>query len=64
MRALKILGAVAALVASAWLFRIVLHGYTHHGLLDVFHGAVATTSAFGGVFLLRHAFSRRNRRQA
>ena len=59
MRALKVIAAVAALVASVLLFRIVLHGYAHHGYLDVFHGGVASGSALLGVFLMRRTFPKR-----
>jgi hypothetical protein len=47
--------AVAALVASVFLFRIVLHGYTDHGHLDVFHLVVALTTAVGGLLMLIRA---------
>jgi hypothetical protein len=50
MKAVPTVGATLALVASIFVLRIVLHGYTHHGYLDVFHLVVGVASvmlAFG-----------------
>jgi len=55
MRILRLIGAVAALVTSFWIGRIVLHGYTHHAHLDVFHLVVALIAGLGGLVLLRRA---------
>jgi hypothetical protein len=50
---LRLIGAVAALVTSFLVGKIVLHGYTHHGHLDMFHLVVALLSGLGGLALLR-----------
>ena len=55
MKALLWLCAVAAIIASVLLSRIVLHGYTDHGHLDTFHLFVAIVSAMGGMVLMRRA---------
>jgi hypothetical protein len=52
MKQLLLLGAALTFVASVFLMRIVLHGYTQHGHLDVFHLVVAIAAAFAGVLLL------------
>ncbi len=49
---LRVVGAVAALITSVILGRIVLHSYTDHGHLDVFHLVVALVAAVGGLALL------------
>jgi hypothetical protein len=59
MRGLQVLGGVLALVASILLVRIVLHGYTDHGHLDVFHLLVAIGSALVGLFFVWRAFPSR-----
>ena len=59
MRALQAVGAVLALLATIWLLRIVVHGFTDHGHLDVFHLAVAIGSALVGLLFLRRAFLNR-----
>jgi hypothetical protein len=56
MRGVQLLGALLAIVASVLLLRIVLHGYTDHGHLDVFHLFVAMGAACAGVLLVRRAF--------
>ena len=56
MKALPTIGALLAVVASVLLLRIVIHGYTGHGHLDVFHLAVAIASALAGLLLARRAF--------
>ena len=58
MRAIQFLGALAALVVSVYVSRIVLHGLTDHGHLDVFHLVVASTLAAGGLLLLHRAVRR------
>ena len=56
MRAVvRVIGAVAALITSVLLGHIVLHSYTDHGHLDVFHLVVALVAAIGGLALLGRA---------
>lgn len=59
MRPLPAVGALLALVASVLLLRIVLHGYTDHGHLDVFHLLVGIGSAVAGLLLARRSLPRR-----
>ncbi len=42
---------VLALAGSAFAGRIVFHGWTHHGTLDVFHLVVALATGAGAVML-------------
>jgi hypothetical protein len=54
MKAILAAGAVLALIASLFVLRIVLHGYTHHSRIDYFHLAVGVVSAgLATVFALR-----------
>jgi hypothetical protein len=53
MRALRLIGAVAALVTSVVVGRMVLHAFTEHGHLDLFHLVVAAVAGVGGLVLLR-----------
>lgn len=55
MRAVEFLGAMAALIVSVFVGRIVLHGLTDHGHLDVFHLVVAAAAAIAGFLLLYRA---------
>ena len=55
MKALPAVGAVLALVVSVFLLRIVVHGYTHHDHLDVFHLVVGIGSAVAGLLLMRRS---------
>lgn len=59
MRPVLAAGAALAIAASIFLLRIVLHAYTDHGHLDVFHLIVAIGSASIGVLLLLRVFRRR-----
>ncbi|HEX2168028.1 MAG TPA: hypothetical protein VHG09_12415 [Longimicrobiales bacterium] len=59
MRLLLSGGAALTIVASIFLLRIVVHGYTDHGHLDVFHLIIAVAAASIGVLLLLRAFRRR-----
>jgi hypothetical protein len=59
MKGILLAGAALALLASVYVMRIVVHGYTHHGNLDVFHLFVAIVSTSAGLFFLRRAFRRR-----
>lgn len=59
MRGLQSLGGVLAVIASIWLLRIVLHAYTDHGHVDVFHLVVGIGSAVVGVILVRRSLVRR-----
>lgn len=52
MRLLLLAGAALTFVGSIFLMRIVLHGFTDHGHVDVFHLIVAIGAAFVGVLLL------------
>ena len=52
---LRLIAAMAALVTSIVIGRIVFHGYTHHGHLDVFHLVVTIIAGLGGLALLRRA---------
>lgn len=58
MRTLLLLGATLAVVASILVLRIVIHGYTDHGHLDVFHLIVAVIAAAAGVLLLLRGLRR------
>ena len=51
MRAIQSIGAVVALLASVFVARIVTHGVTDHGELDVFHTVVAVLLALVGLLL-------------
>lgn len=53
MRKLLLVGAALAFLVSIFLIRIVLHGYTGHGHLDLFHLIIAIGSAIVGVLFLR-----------
>ena len=59
MKPLLTASAVLAFVTSFVLVRPVLHAYTDHGHLDVFHLIVATVAAMGGVLLLYRGLRRR-----
>lgn len=59
MRPLLAAGAVLTFATSIFLLRIVHHGYTDHGHLDVFHLIVAIGSASIGAVLLLRVFRRR-----
>ena len=56
MRQLLLVGAALAFVASIFIMRIVVHGYTDHGHLDVFHLVVGIGLAMGGTLLLFRTF--------
>ena len=58
MKALPAVGAVLAFFASVFVLRIVLHGFTDHGHLDVFHLLVGIGSVLVGFLLVRRALSR------
>jgi hypothetical protein len=60
MRALQLLGAALALIASVFILRIVVHLYADHGQLDVFHLFAALAAACLGVLLIRRAFMARS----
>ena len=60
MKAIPALGAVLALVATVFVLRIVLHGYTDHGHLDVFHLVVGLASAALALVLSWRALAPRN----
>ena len=57
MRGLLALAAAAAFVGSILLMRIVVHGYTDHGHLDLFHLVVAVVAGVAGMFLLARVFA-------
>lgn len=58
MRQLLLVGAALAFVASIFLMRIVLHEYTGHGHLDVFHLLVALGAGGLGIALALRALRR------
>lgn len=51
-------GAALTMLASIFLLRIVIHSYTDHGHMDVFHLIVAIAAASVGVILLLRVFRR------
>lgn len=55
MRKLQALGGLLAAVAGVLLLRVVLHGYTDHGHVDVFHLLVAAGAVVGGSLLVWRA---------
>lgn len=59
MKALPAIGALLVLVVSILLLRIVLHSYTDHGHLDVFHLVVGFGLAVASLLLVRHSLLRR-----
>lgn len=59
MAGVQALSGLLAVAASIWLLRGVLHGYTDHEHLDIFHLLVAVGSAAVGLFLLWRALSNR-----
>ena len=59
MRGLLSLAAAVAFVGSILLMRIVVHGYTEHGHLDLFHLAVAIGAGVAGMFLIARVFAAR-----
>ena len=59
MKGLLLVGAVICLVASIFVLRIVLHAYTDHDHIDVFHLAVGIAAAVAGLLLLRRAYPSR-----
>ncbi|MCA1788779.1 MAG: hypothetical protein LC667_02665 [Thioalkalivibrio sp.] len=60
MKAIPALGAVLALAATVFALRIVLHGYTGHGHLDVFHLVVGLGSAALALVFAWRALAHRN----
>jgi hypothetical protein len=60
MKALPIVGALLAFSASIFVLRIVLHGYTHHDNLDVFHLIVGVASALLALGFTWRALPHRN----
>ena len=56
MRILGLVAALAALVVGAYVSRIVVHGFTDHGQLDLFHLVVAAVLAVAGLLLLYRTF--------
>ena len=58
MRTIQLLGALAALIVTVFVARIVLHGLSDHGHLDVFHLVVAALTALGAFLLLYRAARR------
>ncbi|MQA91828.1 MAG: hypothetical protein GEU90_16665 [Gemmatimonas sp.] len=59
MRVLQLFGATVGFIASIFLLRVVLHGYTEHAHLDLFHLTVGTASGFIALIFLRRALSSR-----
>jgi hypothetical protein len=59
MKWVQLVLAVLALVGSIMLIRIVVHGLSDHGHLDVFHLLVALGGGVGGLMLIRRALSPR-----
>lgn len=59
MRGVQAVSGALAIVVSVWLFRIVLHSYTDHNHVDVFHLVVALGAAVAGLFLLWRAVAGR-----
>lgn len=55
MRGAQALVGVLAVVASLWLLRVVVHAYTDHAHLDVFHLVVGLTAAAAGGLILRRS---------
>lgn len=55
MRILHLLAGVAAVAVSVLVARIVLHGFTDHGRLEVFHLVVAIAAAVLGLAVLYRA---------
>jgi hypothetical protein len=51
LRHLMLGAAALTFVASFFVMRIVIHSYTDHGHLDLFHLIVGIVSALIGVFL-------------
>lgn len=59
MRGLLSLAAVIAFVGSILVLKIVMHGYSDHGRLDLFHLAVGIVVGVAGMFLLGRVFAAR-----
>src|SRR5687768_4419755 len=53
MKSLLLISGIVAIIAGILLARIVVHGYTDHGHLDVFHLGVALVAGLGGALLLQ-----------
>ena len=59
MRGLLSLAAAVAFVGSILLMRVVVHGYSDHGHLDLFHLGVAIAAGAAGIFFLARVFAER-----
>jgi hypothetical protein len=59
MRGLLSLAAAVAFVGSILVMRTVVHGYSDHGHLDLFHLAIGIAAGVAGMFFLGRVFAAR-----